>query len=69
MIVRVGAGLDEEQVIREVRRALHDPEVDTLVLHKPGSEALLMSGEEMVVDAGGHWIPKRSVAQADGAGV
>lgn len=69
MIVRVGAGLDEEQVIREVRRALHDPEVDTLVLHKPGSEALLQNGEELVVDASGHWTPKRAVPQADGAGV
>jgi hypothetical protein len=48
-VTRVISGLTDEAVIRAAIKALCDPEVSSIVIHKPGSHLTLPNGKEMVV--------------------
>ena len=65
MTIRVLAGLDTEAVIAQLRRSLADPDVESVVIHKPGSHLHLSDGKEAVVTAAGNLVAVLS-ATADG---
>lgn len=58
MTVRVlTPGLTDRQICEHVLKALHDDEVVSFVIHKPGSHLRLPDGREVVVTAAGEFIP------------
>lgn len=59
MIVRVLAGGDHDQVVKALKRALADPDVQSVVIHKPGSQVRLHDGREAVVTATGELVAVR----------
>lgn len=59
MMVRVVAGLDTDQVVRQLLASLADPDVDSVVIHKPGSHLFLQDGREMVVLTNGELLEER----------
>jgi enoyl-CoA hydratase/carnithine racemase len=48
----IAESLIEEQIVRRVRRALADPDVTTVIVHKAGSR-FSCDGRDYVVDATG----------------
>lgn len=66
MVIRVAVGTDPKELLRCVLDGLKDPDVDSIIVHKAGSAALLANGDERLVDADGRWAP--AIAQADGCG-
>lgn len=57
MIVRVIVPpFDMSAAAARIRDALKDPEVDSVVIHKPGSRVRLSDGRELVFDASGRLV-------------
>jgi hypothetical protein len=56
MTIRVLAGLDTDQVVAQLRRALADPEVQSVVIHNPGSHLRMDDGREVIVTADGQLV-------------
>lgn len=49
-------GIDDEATVRQVIKGLLDPDVTSVIVHKPGSY-LHADGREMMVDARGNLVP------------
>jgi hypothetical protein len=63
--IRILTGQDTAAVIRRVRADLEDPEIDRIVIHKPGSH-LSSDGREFVVDRHGELQPLAQTAAGVG---
>jgi hypothetical protein len=59
VIVRVVGGLDTDQVVKQLLASLADPDVESVVIHKPGSHLRLQDGREMVVLTNGELLEER----------
>jgi hypothetical protein len=64
VIVRVIVGRDVRKVADAIRKALDDPEVDSVVVHKPGSHVRMADGRELVFDGAGRLVAAREERDA-----
>lgn len=57
MVVRVIVGMrDPRALATRIREALADPDVDSVVIHKPGAHVRLPDGRELVFDSFGRLV-------------
>lgn len=58
MTIRVVVpGLDEKETLLAVLKAMRDPDVEQVIVHRPGSHLRLPDGKEVIVTSSGGYKP------------